>query len=145
MALFSAAAKGDVLKIQSLIGSEDKSEDSDGVDVNCSDASGKTPLHIASENGHLQTVKWLTHHGAKVNVVDAYLQTSVHLCSKKGHLHVIELLVDEGADIKIGDKDGFTALQIASFKGHVDIVKYLVKGQTWGDLLVMTGHLFTLH
>ena len=43
MALFSAAAKGDVLKIQSLIDSEDKSEDSGGVDVNCSDASGKTP------------------------------------------------------------------------------------------------------
>ncbi|XP_030843238.1 ankyrin-1-like [Strongylocentrotus purpuratus] len=126
MALFSAAAIGDVQKIQSLIDLEDKSEDSDGVDVNCSDASGKTPLHIASANGHLQTVKCLTNHGAKVNVIDANLQTSVHLCSKKGHLHVVELLVNEGADIKIGDKDGFTALHIASFEGHVDIVKYLV-------------------
>ncbi|XP_030843245.1 ankyrin-1-like [Strongylocentrotus purpuratus] len=126
MALFSAAAIGDVQKIQSLIDSEDKSEDSIGVDVNCSDASGKTPLHIASANGHLQTVKCLTNHGAKVNVIDANLQTSVHLCSKKGHLHVVELLVNEGADIKIGDKDGFTALHIASFEGHVDIVKYLV-------------------
>ena len=103
MALFSAAAKGDVQKIQSLIDLEDKSEDSDGVDVNCSDASGKTALHIASENGHLQTVKCLTHHGAKANVIDANLQTSVHLCSKKGHLHVVELLVNEGADIEIGD------------------------------------------
>eukprot|EP00057_Strongylocentrotus_purpuratus_P011789 XP_011666263.1 PREDICTED: ankyrin-1-like [Strongylocentrotus purpuratus] len=127
MALFSAAAKGDVLKIQSLIVSEDKSKGSGGVDVNCSDASGKTPLHIASENGHLQTVEWLTHHGAKVNVIDANLQTSVHLCSKIGHLHEIKLLVNEGADIKIGDKDGFTALHIASFEGHLDIVKYLVE------------------
>ncbi|XP_030843240.1 ankyrin-1-like [Strongylocentrotus purpuratus] len=126
MALFSAAAKGDVLKIQSLIVSEDKSKGSGGVDVNCSDASGKTPLHIASENGHLQTVEWLTHHGAKVNVIDANLQTSVHLCSKIGHLHVVELLVKEGADIEICDKDEFTALHIASFEGHVDIVKYLV-------------------
>ncbi|XP_030843260.1 ankyrin repeat domain-containing protein 50-like [Strongylocentrotus purpuratus] len=151
MALFSAAAKGDVQKIQSLIDSEDKSEDSGGVDVNCTDIFGRTPLHIASENGHLQTVKCLTHHGAKVNVIDANLQTSVHLCSKKGHLHVIELLVNEGAYIEIDDKDGFTALHIASFEvveyilykgagigigdkalhiasleGHLDIVKYLV-------------------
>ncbi|XP_030843244.1 ankyrin repeat and SAM domain-containing protein 6-like [Strongylocentrotus purpuratus] len=125
MALFSAAAKGDFLKIQSLIDSEDKSEDSGGVDVNCSDASGKTALHIASENGHLQTVKCLIHHGAKVNVVDANLQTSVHLCSKEGHLHVVELLVNEGADIDFGDNIGVTALHIASFKGHLDIVKYL--------------------
>eukprot|EP00057_Strongylocentrotus_purpuratus_P009287 XP_011663761.1 PREDICTED: ankycorbin-like [Strongylocentrotus purpuratus] len=126
MALFSAAAKGDFLKIQSLIDSEDKSEDSGGVDVNCTNASGKTPLHIASENGHLQTVKCLTHHGAKVNVIDANLQTSVHLCSKKGHLHVVQMLVNEGADIEIGDKDGFTALHVASFNGHIDVVKYLV-------------------
>ncbi|XP_030843250.1 ankyrin repeat and protein kinase domain-containing protein 1-like [Strongylocentrotus purpuratus] len=135
MALFSAAAIGDVQKIQSLIVSEDKSEDSGGVDVNCSDASGKTALHIASENGHLQTVKCLTNLGAKLNVVDANLQTSVHLCSQNGHLHVVELLVNEGADIDVGEKDGFTALHIASFNGHVDIVKYLVsKGADLGRL-----------
>ncbi|XP_030843239.1 ankyrin repeat domain-containing protein 50-like [Strongylocentrotus purpuratus] len=126
MALFSAAAKGDFLKIQSLIDSEDKSEDSGGVDVNCSDASGKTALHIASENGHLKTVKCLTNLGANVNVIDANLQTSVHLCSKIGHLHVVELLMNEGADIEIGDKDGFTALHIASFEGHLDVVEYIV-------------------
>ncbi|XP_030843230.1 serine/threonine-protein kinase TNNI3K-like [Strongylocentrotus purpuratus] len=126
MALFSAAAKGDFLKIQSLIDSEDKSEDSGGVDVNCSDKSGQTLLHIASENGHLQTVKCLTHHGAKVNVVDANLQTSVHLCSMKGHLHVVELLANEGADLDVGDKDGFTALHIASVEGHLEVVQYIV-------------------
>ena len=79
--------------------------------------SGKTALHIASENGHLQTVKCLTNLGAKVNVIDANLQTSVHLCLKKGHLHVVELLVNEGADIDVGDDIGFTALHIASFCG----------------------------
>eukprot|EP00057_Strongylocentrotus_purpuratus_P011788 XP_011666262.1 PREDICTED: ankyrin-1-like [Strongylocentrotus purpuratus] len=141
MALFSAAAKGDFLKIQSLIGSDDKSEDSGGVDVNCSDASGKTALHIASENGHLQTVKCLTHHGAKLDKRDKNDRTPLFCASQEGHLDVVEYIVNKGAGIEIGDKDGITALHIASLKGHLDIVKYLVrKGADPGKLANEEDH-----
>ncbi|XP_030843247.1 ankyrin repeat and EF-hand domain-containing protein 1-like [Strongylocentrotus purpuratus] len=115
MALFSAAAKGDFLKIQSLIDSEDKSEDSGRVDVNCSDASG-----------HLEVVEFIVDEGADFEISDKDGFTALHIASFNGHLDIVKYLVSKGADLGRPGNDYLTPLHLALDGGHLDIADYLL-------------------
>lgn len=49
-----------------------------GAKVNEANYGGRTALHLACSNGHLDTVKLLINHGASVNVLDSFHQTPLH-------------------------------------------------------------------
>lgn len=46
-----------------------------GLPVNAVNANGKTPLHIASEKGHLDAIKVLLMSGASTTMVDGFGRT----------------------------------------------------------------------
>ena len=46
-----------------------------GGDFNLSDYDGRTPLHIASSEGHIETVRFLLQHGASLHARDRYNNT----------------------------------------------------------------------
>lgn len=78
-------------------------------------------LADASENGHLEVVKYLVESGADVN---GDKTISLRNASKNGHLSVVKYLIDKGADIHARYDE---SLLYASFRGHLDVVKYLVE------------------
>lgn len=53
-------------------------------DFNLPDYDGRTPLHLACCEGHLDTVRYLLEHGASVHVCDRFNHTPLHnACSYK--------------------------------------------------------------
>ena len=87
------------------------------------DEQGKTPLHLASQNDHVDLVKYL------MLCCDPFSQdkdefTSLHLAASNGHLEIVRLLLEYG--INYTNHVGRTPLHLASLNGHLETVKCIV-------------------
>ncbi|TMW69733.1 hypothetical protein Poli38472_001889 [Pythium oligandrum] len=107
----------------------------ESVDAVDADHDGKTALHLASENGHLEVVEALLAMAEvrkMANAKDRKGMTALHLASENGHLEVVAALLAMAGVMKkvdVMDKRGWTALHFASIKGHSKVVsKLLTKG-----------------
>jgi ankyrin repeat protein len=75
---------------------------------------GLTPLHFATREGHVDTVKTLVELGADVNQVSAGDQTSPLLMAiVNGHFDLAKYFLDEGADPNMAAENGATPLYAA--------------------------------
>jgi ankyrin repeat protein len=87
-----------------------------------------TPLHFASEKGHLEVIELLVKNGALIDARNIWDKTPLHSASNNGHLAVVQYLVEHGARIEaVSNKKRFTPLHLASQYDHLDVVKYLVE------------------
>ena len=59
----------------------------------------RTPLHIASEHGHLNIVELLLINGASIYSMSLGNYTPLHFASLNGHLSTVEYLISHGADV----------------------------------------------
>ena len=77
------------------------------------------PLCRASENGHLEVVRYLHEVGAELNA-----RNDEPLCRacERGHLHVVQYLQRNG--VRLGARDN-EPLSRACEGGHLDVVRYL--------------------
>lgn len=57
-----------------------------GCNVNAKDEDKNTPLHYATENGHLVSVQVLLNAGAKLSARNDEEDTPVHTAAENGHL-----------------------------------------------------------
>ncbi|KAI0278214.1 hypothetical protein BGY98DRAFT_1096891 [Russula aff. rugulosa BPL654] len=126
-------------------------------DVNAKCHDDRTPLHVASHEGHVDAVHVLLDHGAHVNaqergnlkVVQLLLEheatlnarseannTPVYLASREGHLEVVRLLLSLGADVHIEGLRG-TPFQIATQWGHHDIAQLLLEHGAKGETITL--------
>ena len=83
-------------------------------------------LRYASENGHLDVVKYLVEFKPDGANIHAQNDDALRWASNNDHLDIVKYLVElkpDGANIHANDDD---ALILASKNGHLDIVKYLV-------------------
>ncbi|CAL4142703.1 unnamed protein product, partial [Meganyctiphanes norvegica] len=119
-------------------------------DVNIADANGKTPLYIASKEGHSTIVEMLLNANADVNTVTdvdfgiGYSKTPLYIASKGGHSTIVEMLLNANADVNtvtdglqkiyltfsgplghLGES-GESPLNMASYRGHSTIVEMLL-------------------
>ncbi|RKL01772.1 hypothetical protein BFJ71_g5101 [Fusarium oxysporum] len=87
---------------------------------------GKTPLHVASENGFLDATKLLLDKGADIQA-KAYGRCSpLHIASANGHLEVAKMLLDKGANVNAEGIARATPLHEASKNGHLEVVRLLL-------------------
>ena len=78
----------------------------DGADVNITTNYGVTPLHIASQNSHLEIVRVLIAPGGSVNKANKYVVTPLHVASKEGHLEIVKVLIASGGLVNEANKYG---------------------------------------
>eukprot|EP00736_Rhodelphis_marinus_P010433 Rmarinus@m.19872 len=95
---------------------------------NENDVVGWTPVHAASQEGHLEIVQFLVNEkGANYEEPDQYGWTPVHIASEGGHSEVVQFLIEKGADFERTNKHGRTPLHVAAREGHLDLVKFLIE------------------
>ncbi|CAH6791092.1 tonsoku-like protein [Phodopus roborovskii] len=104
--LHRACIEGQLHRVQDLV--------RQGHPLNPRDYCGWTPLHEASNYGHLEIVRFLLDHGATVD--DPGGQgcdgiTPLHDALNCGHFEVAELLIERGASVTLRTKKGFSPLE----------------------------------
>lgn len=78
--------------------------------VNCVDASnGNAPIHIASQNGHLDIVRLLIAKKANLNAQNMKGNTAIHMAVGYDYYEVSTALIDAGADPEMKNELGFIA------------------------------------
>jgi len=75
--------------------------------------SGKTALHVATQEGHEDVVEHLLNCGASVNKVDRLGNTALHLSAKTPYVTIAVLLIDRGADIASRNASYATPMQVS--------------------------------
>lgn len=72
------------------------------------DGAGLTPLHWASDRGHISTVRLLVSNNADVNAQDNDGQSPLHHATLSAHHDIASLLVRNGANPTLQDSEGVT-------------------------------------
>jgi hypothetical protein len=118
-------------------------------DVNAKCYADRTPLHVASQEGHVDVVQVLLDHGAHVNAQeDSMKWTPLHFASFEGNLKVAQLLLEHEATLNTRSKAGNTPVYLAVRGGHMEVVRLLlshgadvhINGESGGSpLKIATG------
>lgn len=106
--IFVAAESGDILGVKALLKNS-------RVDLNKTNTGGRTPLHLAAENGHKGIASLFLDAGAQVDVGNWADKTALHYAAEKGHTEIIELLLSKGANVNaLGGAPKRTPLDFAT-------------------------------
>jgi len=97
------------------------------LNINDTDAQGKTLLFHALERNDTKVVKYLVQVGAEVNQEDNLGNSPLIYAIKRGSLFLVQKLVEHGANINVKDRSGTPSLIIAYDYQKMDIFKYLVE------------------
>lgn len=80
---------------------------------NWCNSAGKTPLHIAAQQGHLPIIQFLIDNSADVDLTDSQGNTPLHYASAYGHIDIIKALLEAGCHVNGRNAEGFTAAEFA--------------------------------
>lgn len=127
--IFDIVKAGDVLAVKKIL-KADKSL------FKAKNEQGRTILHIASNEGHLELVKFFLKKGMDVNLKEkSYSLTPLHLAARQGRIEVVKYLLKNGAELYAREKDNETAFTYAVSGKSLETVKYLVsKGAKINDM-----------
>lgn len=105
--------------------------------INDTELSGYTPLHVAASNGNVQAVEMLLKAGADVNALTSLLNTplieSFPVSSKLSrdlinrHTRIVELLINAGSDVNARNQQGNTPLHFAALIKVPEVADILLK------------------
>ena len=96
-----------------------------GAEINETDRDGRTPLFVASREGHAAVAELLLDRGADVDKAKQSGATPLFIASGMGHAAIAALLLDRGADVDKAISGGSTELQIARKRGHKDVARLI--------------------
>ncbi|XP_043963663.1 ankyrin repeat and sterile alpha motif domain-containing protein 1B isoform X1 [Gambusia affinis] len=104
-----------------------------GVNVNCTDSSGYTPLHHASLNGHREVVLKLLQSEASPNLADSKGCFPLHLAAWRGDVDIVRILIHHSPShgrVNQQNHERETPLHCAAQYGHTDVVSVLLQELT---------------
>lgn len=104
-----------------------------GANVNTYDATGRTPLMLATEQGKTATVQLLLKRGAQVNPQRDDGRTALMLAVEGDAPELVKLLLDHGADANTRTRAGDTPLTTAIMRGRPDVMGMLLDHGAKGD------------
>jgi len=87
---------------------------------------GASPLHFASQYGHVDVVDVLLRAGVSRDTRTKVDRTPLHVAAQEGYAEVVNMLVMNGADIDAKDLLRMTPLHWAVERGHDDVVECLL-------------------
>ncbi|KAI8365832.1 ankyrin repeat-containing domain protein [Choanephora cucurbitarum] len=99
------------------------------------DDTGKTAIHMASANNHVEIVKYILEQFSTlddkkkaelVNTKNNEGNTPLHWAALNGHLEVVKLLVENGGDCKIKNNMKLTPIYEAQQREHEAIAEYFL-------------------
>jgi ankyrin repeat protein len=76
-----------------------------GIDISVTDQYGQTALMVASDRGHVDTVKLLLQRMALPNLQNELGGTALMLASFNGHLEIVKELLKAGAEVNAKEPD----------------------------------------
>ena len=91
-----------------------------GLNLNCQDENGQTPLMIAAEKGYLEEVEGLLEFAADPNIQDNKGISALMIASDKGRSKIVRALVKWGADRTLVDREGNAAEIYALVGSYVE-------------------------
>ena len=95
--------------------------------VDARDEYGRTPLHIACRNGHVDVAEYLICEcGCDKEARDDIQKTPFFKACLMGQTAIVKHVSRFGCKSDIRDAEGWTALHIACVKGYTDIIEYLI-------------------
>jgi ankyrin repeat protein len=96
-----------------------------GADIELTDAeTNRTPLQIAVEDKHVETVTALLEAGADPDSEASTLSPPLIRAARLGYIEIVKLLVLHGADVNIQDGE-WTPLRFAEYGNHEDVAEFL--------------------
>ncbi|KAJ7345224.1 hypothetical protein JRQ81_001174 [Phrynocephalus forsythii] len=92
-----------------------------GGNLNCEDYDGRTPLHVASSEGHVELIKYLLKKGASVYAKDRYGASPLMNAVEFRHMEAIRQLRETGAHLSSEELENVgTKLCLLAANGDVD-------------------------
>lgn len=97
-----------------------------GANVNCTDYSGWTPLHMVVEESKRDLLEILLGAGANVNTGSISGYSPLHVAVWRADLQIFDTLLNKGANIDARDNEGNTPLHEACAGNRPEIIKILL-------------------
>lgn len=78
-----------------------------------------TPLHAASDGGHVEVLEQLVSAGWPLHARDSDGDTPLHFAARNEHVAAVQRLVELGGDMRLRNKEGHTPLDTVRLLRHL--------------------------
>ena len=110
----------------------------EGADINKRDMQGRTPLHLAIENGNIGVALFLIEKDADLELMDNERKKAVHYAASNGSVDLFEKIISKVSDISQRDKKGYVPVHYAAYSGFLKIIK-IIASQEGFDINAVTN------